>query len=99
LSGAEKPERMEPQRRPTEEDIRELTGAATPQFALQLRDRVKRLIEELTADDPVRLAGERQIAELERLAQSGENRGQLQQHEQSLPSLTLDPNLSTRRPG
>ena len=99
MSGAEKPERLSPQRRPTVEDIRELTGAATPQFALQIRDRVRNLIEGLDADDPVRLAGEQQIAKLEKLARSGENRGQLQENEQSLPSLTLDPELTTRRLG
>lgn len=99
MSGAEKPERLSPERRPTVEDIRELTGAATPQFALQIRDRIKRLVEGLAEDDPVRIAGQQQIAKLEKLAHSGENRGQLQENEQSLPSLTLDPDLTTRRLG
>jgi hypothetical protein len=53
----------------TPEDIRELTGAVTPHFSLQVRNRVRRLIEPLSADDPARLEGERQIKRLESLAQ------------------------------
>ncbi|MGK2954669.1 MAG: hypothetical protein ACSLFI_03230 [Solirubrobacterales bacterium] len=52
----------------TPEDIRELTGAVTPHFALQVRNRVRRLIEPLAADDPARIEGERQIERLESLA-------------------------------
>ena len=53
----------------TPEDIRELTGAVTPHFSLQVRNRVRRLIEPLAADDPARIEGERQIARLESLSQ------------------------------
>ena len=53
----------------TPEDIRELTGAVTPHFSLQVRHRVRRLIEPLAADDPARIEGERQIARLESLSQ------------------------------
>jgi hypothetical protein len=61
--------------RVTPEDIRELTGAVTPHFALQVRNRVRRLIEGLAAEDPARIEGERQIARLESLAQhSGQPR-------------------------
>jgi hypothetical protein len=52
----------------TAEEIRELTGAATPHFALQLRNRVARLIHGLPEGDPARAEGERQIARLEQLA-------------------------------
>ena len=52
----------------TAEEIRELTGAAAPHFALQLRNRVARLIEGLPEGDPARAEGERQIARLEELA-------------------------------
>lgn len=72
-------------------ELRALTGAATPQFALQIRDRVRELIEELPDDDPLRAEGSRQIAELERLAREGESRGHMQEHEHPLPSLTIDP--------
>jgi hypothetical protein len=60
----------------TVEDIRELAGPSTPHFALQIRNRIQRLIEGLPEDDPVRREGELQIARLEDLAQhSGEPRG------------------------
>jgi hypothetical protein len=60
----------------TAEDIRALAGASTPHFALQVRNRIRRLIAPLAADDPARLEGERKIAELEDLAEhSGDPRG------------------------
>jgi hypothetical protein len=59
----------------TAEDIRALAGASTPHFALQVRNRIRRLIEGLPADHPARREGERQIARLEELAKhSGEPR-------------------------
>jgi hypothetical protein len=91
MSGAELPERLEPGHQATVEDLRELTGAATPHFALQIRDRVARLIERLPSDDPVRIEGEREIARLERMAQEGQTQGHVQEHELPLPSLVLDP--------
>ena len=75
MSEAERPDRPAPGRPVTVEDIRALAGPATPHFALQIRDRVERLIESLPEGDPVRVEGERQIARLEELAQhSGEPR-------------------------
>jgi hypothetical protein len=60
----------------TEDDIRALAGPATPHFALQIRNRIRKLIEPLPQDDPVRLEGERQIAKLEELAKhTGDPRG------------------------
>jgi hypothetical protein len=60
----------------TVEDIRELAGPSTPHFALQIRNRIQRLIEGLPVDDPVRREGELQIARLEDLARhSGDPRG------------------------
>lgn len=52
----------------TPEAIRELTAAVTPHFSLQVRNRVRRLIAPLAADDPARIEGERQIARLEKLS-------------------------------
>ena len=46
----------------TVEDIRALAGPATPHFALQIRNRIRRLIEPLPPDHPARIEGERQIA-------------------------------------
>jgi hypothetical protein len=76
VSEAERPDLLDPSHEVTVEDLRALTGAATPHFALQVRNRVHRLIESLPADHPARLEGERAIARLEELAQhSGEPRG------------------------
>ncbi len=61
---------------PTAEDIRALAGASTPHFALQVRNRIRRLIEPLPAGHPARAEGERKIAALEDLADhSGDPRG------------------------
>jgi hypothetical protein len=91
MSEAEKPERLarERTRQVTIEDVRELMGASTPHFALQLRNRIAKLIRDLPADDPARLEGEREIARLEELAYAGEVRGEDAGHgERPLPSLT-----------
>jgi hypothetical protein len=53
-----------------------LAGPSTPHFALQVRNRIQRLIEGLPKGDPVRREGEIQIARLEELARhSGDPRG------------------------
>lgn len=76
MSEAESPERLGGGHAVTPEDIRALAGPATPHFALQVRNRIARLIEPLPDGDPARVAGERAIAELEDLAEhSGEPRG------------------------
>lgn len=60
----------------TVEDVRALAGPATPHFALQLRDRIRRLIADLPAGDPARLEGERLTERLTELANhSGDPRG------------------------
>ena len=64
-----------PGRQPTVEDVRQLMGASTPHFALQIRNRIRNLIKDLPAGDPARLEGEREIARLERIAFEGEHRG------------------------
>jgi hypothetical protein len=95
MSAAENPE-PESGRPISAEAIRALTGAATPQFALQLRDRVRKLIDGIAVDDPAHIEGERQIARLELLACEGQASGHMQDHEQPLPSLTLDRDLTER---
>ena len=42
MSGAESPDRLDPDHKVTVEDVRELMGPSTPHFALQLRDRIAR---------------------------------------------------------
>jgi hypothetical protein len=76
MSEAERPDLLAPGREITVEDIRALAGPSTPHFALQIRNRIRRLIEPLPVDHPVRLEGERQIARLNELAlHSGDPRG------------------------
>jgi hypothetical protein len=62
-------------REPTVEDVRQLFGASTPHFALQLRNRIRHLIAGLGDGHPARVEGEREIARLERLSVEGEERG------------------------
>ena len=59
----------------TVEDVRQLMGASTPHFALQLRERIRTLIRGLPAGHPARVEGEREIARLDRIAFAGEIRG------------------------
>ncbi|MBW8058976.1 MAG: hypothetical protein FVQ78_01305 [Solirubrobacterales bacterium] len=76
MSEAESPDLLAGRRQVTAEDIRTLAGASTPHFALQVRNRIRRLIEPLPPDNPTRIEGERRIAELEELAEhSGDPRG------------------------
>jgi hypothetical protein len=85
VSEYEKPERLG--REPTVEDIRELVGASTPHFALQIRNRIRALIEDLPEDHPARVEGEREIARLDRIAVEGEHRGPAIEGERELPSI------------
>jgi hypothetical protein len=76
MSEAESPDRIDPGHEVGVEDIRALAGPVTPHFALQVRNRIRRLIAHLPADHPARLEGERQIVRLEELARhSGDPRG------------------------
>jgi hypothetical protein len=79
MAEAEQPERLRPGHRVTVDDVRQLMGASTPHFALQLRNRIRKLIAPLPPGDPARQLGEQEIARLERLALSGEVRGQPEQ--------------------
>src|SRR5215213_11492326 len=88
MAEAEQPERLRPEHRVTVDDVRQLMGASTPHFALQLRNRIRKLIAPLPPEDPARVEGEREIARLERIAFSGEVRGeQGEDGERPLPSL------------
>jgi hypothetical protein len=70
------------------EDVRELMGASTPHFALQLRNRIAKLIADLPPEHPARVEGEREIARLNALSRSGETRGHAgEEGERPLPSL------------
>lgn len=75
MSQAENPQRLAPGHEPTVEDVRQLMGASTPHFALQLRTRIRNLIKSLPEDHPARVEGEREIARLDEIAYVGELRG------------------------
>ncbi len=75
MSEAENPARRAAGHAVTIDDVRQLMGASTPHFALQLRGRIARLIRGLPADHPARLLGEQEIARLTALGSSGEVRG------------------------
>jgi hypothetical protein len=79
LSQAEDPSRLLRKRTTNEvsvEDVRRLMGASTPHFALQLRERIAKLIADLPPEDPARIEGAREIERLERLGFAGEIRGE-----------------------
>jgi hypothetical protein len=89
MSQAEDPIRLDSAHEVTVEDVRRLMGASTPHFALQLRNRIARLIADLPPEHPARTEGEREIARLERLGVEGETRGEgLSEGERPLPSLS-----------
>ena len=91
MAEAEQPERRRPHHPVSVDDVRQLMGASTPHFALQLRNRIRTLIAPLPADDPARRLGEQEIARLERLGFTGEVRGEgFQDGQRTLPSLGED---------
>jgi hypothetical protein len=91
MSQAEHPDRLSPDHEVTIEDVRQLMGASTPHFALQLRERIRALIRGLAADHPARVEGEREIARLNKIAFVGEVRGHpAEPGLEPLPSVTAD---------
>ncbi|HEY0516975.1 MAG TPA: hypothetical protein VGD00_07625 [Solirubrobacteraceae bacterium] len=100
MSQAEDPRRLQRKESTHEvsvEDVRQLMGASTPHFALQLRERIAKLIEGLPPDHPARVEGEREIARLEALGFTGEVRGEgATEGERPLPSLAFVPPESGR---
>jgi hypothetical protein len=91
MSQAEHPDRLRPGHDVTVEDVRQLMGASTPHFALQLRERIRRLICDLPADHPARAEGEREIARLDALALAGEVRGEPSRADMATLASVADP--------
>ena len=87
MSEFERPDRV--LREPTVEDVRQLMGASTPHFALQIRNRIRNMVGGLPPDHPARIEGEREIRRLDEIAFGGETRGPAQDHERPLPSVRL----------
>jgi hypothetical protein len=91
MAQMEQPERLRPDRPVTVDDVRQLMGASTPHFALQLRERLRSLIRGLDPSDPAWQLGQVEIARLDRLAFTGEVRGEgYQEGQRLLPSLGDD---------
>jgi hypothetical protein len=91
MSQAENPERLKIDHTVTVEDVRQLMGASTPHFALQLRERIRALIRGLPEGHPARMEGEREIARLDKIAYVGEVRGHTAEAGLTpLPSLGRD---------
>lgn len=84
MSEFEQPELKASGHRVTVDDVRALSGAATPHFSLQIRNRLRRLVEPLAADDPARQLADLEIERLEKLSVEGQ-RGS---HESDLPRIT-----------
>jgi hypothetical protein len=89
MSESEHPIRRNRDHEVTVDDVRQLMGASTPHFALQIRNRIARLINGLPPGHPARVEGEREIARLTRLGYSGEVRGiEAEEGLPPLPSVT-----------
>ena len=89
MSQAEHPDRQRPDHEVTLADVRQLMGASTPHFALQIRNRIRNLVEGLGADHPARREGEREIRRLESIAFGAEHRGPVVEGERAMPSGQL----------
>jgi hypothetical protein len=89
VSESESPIRNAPDHAVTIDDVRQLMGASTPHFALQIRNRIARLIRGLPEDHPARIEGEREIARLQKLGVAGEFRG-LRHEDGIVPLPSLD---------
>ncbi len=94
MSQAEHPERLSADHTVTIEDVRQLMGASTPHFALQLRERIRALIRDLPDGHPARTEGEREIARLDKIAFVGEVRGHAAE-----PGMVPLPSLGHERQG
>ena len=75
MAEAEQPERLRGGREVTADDVRQLVASATPHFAYQIRNRIKKLIAGQPADHPVRAYATAEMAKLEQLGFTGEVRG------------------------
>jgi len=78
---------------PTEDDLRQLVGAATPHFAFQAHERIAQLAESLPPDHPRQAELRSHLEYLERLGYEGEAAGV------ERPDLPPRPSLSGLMPG
>lgn len=73
---------------PSEDELAQLVGAATPHFALQIHGRVASYAARLPADHPRQAELARQLARLDALARKGEPGGHGHPDLPARPSLT-----------
>lgn len=72
MSEYDDPQLIDPAHKLTVDDVRSMTGQTTPHFSLHIRNRLRRLIKDLPADDPARQLAEVEITRLEKLAVEGQ---------------------------
>lgn len=72
MSESKNPELWKAGHELTVDDVRAMTGGATPHFSLHLRGRLRRLIADLPADNPARQLAEVEIQRLEKLSVEGQ---------------------------
>jgi hypothetical protein len=77
---------------PTEDELAQLVGAATPHFAFQIRDRVAQYAAALPPDHPRQAELAAHLAFLDRLGYDGESAGV------TATALDLPPRPSVRTP-
>lgn len=73
---------------PDDDELAQLVGAATPHFALQAHERIKKLVEALPTDHPLQAELQAQLAWLEHIALAGESAGETDIDLPTLPSLS-----------
>ncbi len=80
---------------PTRDDVDALIGPATPQFAFQLRARLRELVAELPVEHPARAYGEEQIELLDRLGYASSRAEQGQPEPRTKPGWAEIPSTAT----
>jgi hypothetical protein len=83
---------------PSEDELSALIGAATPHFALQIRDRVRDLMVSLPPDHPRQDELRRHVDRLERLALYGEAGEPEQVDLPPRPSMVVEPEPGPEAP-
>lgn len=74
---------------PSDDELQQMVGAATPHFAMQIHERVASYLAQLSADDPRRAQMSAHLAHLEALALGGEVGRAGQAELPGRPSLSL----------
>jgi hypothetical protein len=81
-------------REPTRDEIDALVGPATPQFAYQLRARVRELVLDLPDQHPVRQYAEEQMALLDRLGHASSKAAEGEREPRTRPGWETIPSAA-----